>query len=68
MKISIRKSKNQDKELTTDQIKFASECVVRYMSGENETYYLYEGYFSGKAIGCDVYRTKTTRSAIVWYI
>jgi len=68
MKISIRKSKHQNKKLTTDQINFANKCVIKYLKANNDSYWSYEGTVYGDKVACDVYRTKTTISAIVWYI
>lgn len=67
MKVSIRKSKYQEQELTPNQFDFASTCVSRYMREEKSTYWSYQGIVYGEKIGCDVYTTKTTISAIVWF-
>lgn len=67
MKVTIRKCKHQDQELTPDQFNFASTCVLRYMREEKNTYHSYEGLVYGEAMGCDICTTKTTISAIVWF-
>lgn len=66
MKISIRKSKHQKESITIDQVNFASNCVLKYMRENTKAYWSYEGLVHGVKMGCDVYKTKTTISAIVW--
>ena len=71
MKISIRKSKHQKASLAPYQFKFASECVSKYMkenSHDKDSYMVYEGFYMGDKLSCDVYQTKTTISAIVRFL
>lgn len=70
MKVSIRKSKHQEATLAPYQFKFASECIVKYMKDkiqDKDSYMTYEGSYMEDLMGCDVYQTKTTISAIVYF-
>jgi hypothetical protein len=68
MKISIRKSKHQEGKITIGQAKFAFACVTQYIELGYNTYWNYEGNSDGESVACDVYKTKTTTSAIVRFI
>lgn len=67
MKISIRKSKHSDDELSLKDIKFASECVQSFIMGNHrpDAYMIYTGRIGAEKMECDIYRTKTTISVIV---
>lgn len=67
MKVSIRKSKNQKEPLSTSQLDFATQCILRYMKGDLSTYHGYEGSVALEKMNCDVYKTKTQISAIVYF-
>tara|TARA_R110002020_G_scaffold467655_2_gene691418 strand:+ start:7918 stop:8154 length:237 start_codon:yes stop_codon:yes gene_type:complete len=77
MKISIRTSKHQNTQITSIQLDYANECVKKFMEGdykpykkwgdENGDYIIYTGSIKGVDMGCDVYKTKTQISAIVYY-
>ena len=65
MKISIRASKHQAEALTIEQLKFANECVITYLTNNNDSYFIYSGQIGDTEMDCDVYKTKTQISAIV---
>lgn len=70
MKVSIRKRNSQESELTVRQIKFAASSICNYVQKDLNMSYFYNGCdldidFSG--LQCEVYRTKTQISAIVYF-
>ena len=67
MKVSIRKSKYQKLKMTIRQLQFANESVVRYLRDDNQTYFTYTGHVGSLDVGCDIYRTKTQISAVVYF-
>jgi len=68
MKVSIRASKHQTVPMTIYQMKFGALCIERYMDNTLATYMVYEGSHSiNQSLGCEVYRTKTQISAIVYF-
>lgn len=67
MKVSIRASKHQKQELTTCQFAFASRCVSDYMLKTHSSLFDYSGKSHGNIMGCEVYKTKTQISAIVYF-
>lgn len=68
MKVSIRKSKHQETEITVDQLKFAATSVCNYMQKDLNLGYVYNGCDVGfEGMSCEVYRTKTQISAIVYF-
>lgn len=67
MKVSIRASKYQKQEMSIEQLAFANACVIRYVKSHNKTEFTYSGELGGKSLGCDIYRTKTQVSAIVYF-
>ena len=67
MKASIRKSKHQKQELSSSQLEFAAKCAGQYIDGKKDKYWSYTGKIGSQGVACDVYRTKTQASVIVWY-
>ena len=67
MKISIRKSKHQRQDMTIEQFEFASACVASYFRADNKTLFDYDGKSGVIPLGCEVFRTKTQISAIVYF-
>lgn len=67
MKVSIRKSKYQKQELSSAQLEFAAICVGKYIDGSKKNTWSYTGKIGSQGVACDVYRTKTQVSVIVWY-
>lgn len=67
IKISIRASKHQKTEMTRNQLSFASSCAGDYLSGGFKSYRIYQGKDLYKKLSCDVYRTKTQISAVVYF-
>lgn len=67
MKVLIRASKHQEEEMTTGQLIFASKCVIDYKEKGNKTVFIYSGHTAEKSYECEVYRTKTQISAIVYF-
>lgn len=67
MEIRIRKSKHQKEEMTVDQFIFASERVSYYIRDNLKLGQVYHGCIRYPDCQCDVYRTKTTISAIVYF-
>jgi len=65
MKISIRKSKHQENKITTGQIKFAFDCITKYIELDNRTRWSYEIISDGKLVNCDIYKTITTKSTTI---
>lgn len=66
MEVRIRKSKHQKVEITDLQFKYASACASDYMRNGYQSYMLY-GCNHKSEFGVDVYRTKTTISAVVYF-
>ena len=67
MNISIRKSKHQRQDMTIEQLEFANACVVMYRKAGLKTTFDYTGKSGVIPLGCEVYRTKTQISAIVYF-
>ena len=67
MKISIRKSKHQKEDLTDAQLEFSCKCIAEYKKLGYKTYYLYSGTINNEKMKCDVYKTKTQISAVVYH-
>lgn len=63
MKVSIRASKHQTTEMTVGQICFAANSAAKYLVNGLCGNVIYKGAFSD----CEVYRTKTQISAIVYF-
>ena len=63
MRILIRTSKYQKEKMNINQLKFANKCVISYACG----LYKNEHTYQDGAFGCDVYRTKTQISAVVYF-
>ena len=68
MNVSIRKSKHQQADLSSNQIDFATRCILMYLGDRNETYFDYEGSMKGDRLSCAVYKTKKTISAVVSFV
>lgn len=67
MMVSIRKSKMQKEEMTLQQLKYAALCAGDYMINEYDYEKTYHGVRSNSEFSCDVYRTKTQISAVVYF-
>lgn len=67
MNISIRKSKHQKRDISVNQFKFATECIINYCDKNLKTYQIYIGSSENEKFGCDVYTTKTQISAVVYH-
>ncbi len=67
MRVSIRPSKYQKEELTTHQLRFAAECAGDYMLNKYDKYRIYQGAGLYSDLSCDIYRTKTQISAVVYF-
>ncbi len=68
MKVSIRASKHQNVDLTSYQMMFGANCISRYMDNELTTCEIYSGtHIVNASLECEVYRTKTQISAVVYF-
>ncbi len=67
MNVLIRKSKHQKQELSSAQLEFSAKCAGKYINGNRDKYWSYTGRIGSQGVACDVYRTKTQVSVIVWY-
>ena len=67
MNISIRKSKHQQTGISVNQLRFATECVIDYSNKKLKTYQIYIDSTKTKKMMCDIYRTKTQISAVVYH-
>lgn len=67
MKVLIYKSKMQKEEMTPYQLEYAASCAGTYMINEYDHEKTYPGAGIYSELSCDVRRTKTTISAVVYF-
>jgi hypothetical protein len=67
MNISIRKSKHQKTPMTDGQFNLACKCIAEYKLNNRKTYWIFSGTVFHEKVGCDVYKTKTQISAVVYH-